>query len=73
MTSIHRALKDDGHLVVVDFERIPGKTREWLVDHVRAGKDVFRAEIQDAGFNLVEEKKVKGVKENYFLIFKKSK
>lgn len=73
MKSIHSALKDDGHLVVVDFERIPGKTREWLLNHVRAGKDVFRAEIQDAGFTLVEEVKIDGLKENYFLKFKKSK
>ena len=37
-----------GDLVVVDFERIPGVTREWLMDHVRAGKDVFTAEIVPA-------------------------
>lgn len=72
MQSIHDALKDGGHLVVVDFERIPGETREWLLNHVRAGKDVFRAEIQDAGFTLVEEAKIEGLKENYFLKFKKS-
>ena len=72
MKSIHKALKDGGTLVVVDFERIPGTTREWLLDHVRAGKEVFRAEIQDAGFTLVEEAKISGLKENYFLKFKKS-
>lgn len=71
MTSIHRALKDDGHLIVIDFERIKGKTREWTMGHVRAGKEVFRAEIQDAGFKLQDEKKVDGLKENYFLVFKK--
>ena len=71
MASIHRALKPGGHLIVIDFERIEGKTREWLMNHVRAGKDVFRAEIQDAGFTLVDEKKVSGLKENYFLKFKK--
>lgn len=71
MKSIHRSLKPNGRLIVIDFERIPGQTREWLLDHVRAGKEVFRAEIQDAGFTLVEEKKIEGFKENYFLVFKK--
>ncbi len=73
MASIHRALKDDGHLVVIDFDRIEGKSRPWLIGHVRAGKEVFRAEIQDAGFQLVEEKPMKGFEENYFLKFSKSK
>ena len=71
LASIHSALKPGGRLVVIDFERIEGKTREWLLNHVRAGKDVFRAEIQDAGFRLIEEKKIKEFEENYFLVFKK--
>jgi len=72
MISIYRALKKDGHLIVIDFERIPGKTREWLLGHVRAGKEVFRAEILDAGFVLDEEKKIEGLQENYFLKFRKN-
>ena len=72
LASIHRALKPGGHLILVDFERIPGKTREWLMNHVRGGKDVFRSEVQDAGFTLAEEKKVSGLQENYFLKFRKS-
>jgi len=70
--SIHRALKDDGHLILIDFDRVEGKSRQWLLKHVRAGKDTFRAEIQDAGFSLVEEKMVEGLKENYFLKFRKN-
>ena len=73
MTSIARALKEDGELIVIDFKRIPGKSREWLLGHVRAGKDVFRSEIQDAGFTLVEELKIEGLKENYCLRFKKTR
>ena len=71
MDSIPRALKDGGRLIVIDFERIPGESRDWIFGHVRAGKEVFRAEIQDAGFILEEEKKVDGLKENYFLMFRK--
>lgn len=71
LKSIHHALKPGGRLIVIDFERIPGKTRPWLMNHVRAGKEVFRAEIQDAGFTLADDLKLPGFKENYFLIFKK--
>ena len=71
MTSIHRALKKDGRLIVIDFYRIPGKSRPWLLGHVRAGKEVFRSEIVDAGFKFTGEESIEGLKENYCLIFKK--
>jgi len=69
--SIHQALRPDGRLVVVDFERIPGVSREWLMDHVRAGKEVFRAEIEAAGFTFEKEIEIEGLEENYFLVFRK--
>lgn len=72
LASMHRALKEDGHLIVIDFERIEGETREWLMGHVRAGKEVFQAEILDAGFELAEEKSIDGFQENYFLKFSKN-
>ena len=71
LASIHRALKPDGHLIVIDFERIEGKSRKWLMKHVRAGKEVFQAEIEEAGFRLAEEKQLDGLAENYFLKFQK--
>ena len=70
LASIKKALKPDGHLILIDFERIPGKTRKWTMGHVRGGKEVFRGEIQNAGFKLVDDKWIKGFKENYFLKFK---
>ena len=66
------ALRPSGRLILIDFERIEGKTRPWLLDHVRAGKETFRAEIQDAGFSLSEEKTLDGFEENYFLVFRKN-
>ncbi len=72
LASIRRALIPGGILVVVDFERIPGESREWTLDHVRAGKDVFRAEIEAAGFAFVEETEIDGLEETYFLKFKKN-
>jgi ubiquinone/menaquinone biosynthesis C-methylase UbiE len=71
MGSLVKAMKQGGTVVVVDFERIPGKSRDWLLGHVRAGKEVFRKEIEDAGLTFVEEVKIDGFKENYFLRFRK--
>ena len=71
LASIHTALKPGGKLVVIDFERIEGKSREWIMGHVRAGKEVFSAEIKTAKFEQIKEVEIKGFKENYFLIFKK--
>ena len=71
MASLHRALRPGGRLVVVDFERIPGVTREWLLEHVRAGKEVFRSEIEAAGFELEDEVDVEGLAENYVLRFRR--
>ena len=73
LASIGKSLRPGGRLVVVDYERIEGKTRQWLMGHVRAGKEVFRAEILDAGFGFREEKTIEGFKENYFLVFEKAK
>jgi len=70
MASIHRALKPGGKLVVVDFERIEGVSSDWILGHVRAGKEVFRAEIEATGFELVEELDI--MTENYFLRFRKT-
>ncbi len=69
LASLFRAIAPGGRLVVLDFERIPGVTRQWLLDHVRAGKDVFRAEIEAAGFTFVRELEVEGIEENYVLEF----
>ena len=72
MASIARAMKPGAELVVVDFERVVGKSRPWILGHVRAGKKVFREEIEGAGLTFVEQVEVEGLKENYFLRFKKS-
>jgi ubiquinone/menaquinone biosynthesis C-methylase UbiE len=69
LASIRRALRPGGTMIVVDFERIPGVSPDWILKHVRAGKEDFRAEIEAAGFRFVEE--VKLMRENYVLRFKR--
>lgn len=71
LASIHKALKPGGRLVVIDFDRIPGKSREFILGHVRAGKAVFQQEIVDAGFHFVDEVNVPQFEENYLLRFDK--
>jgi ubiquinone/menaquinone biosynthesis C-methylase UbiE len=70
MRSIRRALKPGGRVVVIDFERIEGTSSDWILNHVRAGKEVFRKEIEESGFALEEE--VDLFKDNYFLRFTKA-
>ena len=66
MKSIRRALRPGGKVIVVDFERIEGKSSDWILGHVRAGKEVFQAETEESGFELEEE--VTGLlEENYIL------
>jgi ubiquinone/menaquinone biosynthesis C-methylase UbiE len=69
LAEIRKSLRPDGRLVVVDFERIKGETREFVWNMVRAGKGTFTDEIIDAGFELLEE--VPFTDEHYILRFKK--
>ncbi len=72
LASIHEALRPGGQLVIIDFERIPGKSQAWLLGHVRAGKEIVMEEIRSAGFTLVEEVDAPYLEENYFLRFRKA-
>ena len=69
LASIHQALRPEGRLIVVDFERIQGVTTPWIVGHVRCGKGTVSDEVKDAGFELVDE--VPMMQEQYILRFKK--
>ncbi len=71
LASNYKAIKPGGTYVLIDFERIPGKSREFILGHVRAGKEVFRAEIVKAGFQFAEEVKIADFKEIYLLKFRK--
>ncbi|MFC1757880.1 methyltransferase domain-containing protein [Planctomycetota bacterium] len=71
LASIYKALKNNGKLIVIDFNRIPGVSREWTINHVRGGKELFRGEIEAAGFEFVAERTISGFKENYLLEFKR--
>jgi SAM-dependent methyltransferase len=69
LASIHRALGPGGELFMVEFKRIPGESSDWILNHVRAGQEVFTREIEEAGFAQVEE--FDFLNENYIVRFRK--
>ncbi len=71
MGSIHRALRPGGQLVVVEFDRIEGVSRAWVLNHVRADREETRAEICGDGFKWVEDVEVPFLEENYMMRFVK--
>jgi ubiquinone/menaquinone biosynthesis C-methylase UbiE/intracellular sulfur oxidation DsrE/DsrF family protein len=70
MASVHRALKPNGRVILVDFRRIEGESSDWVLSHVRAGQDVFEREIVQSGFRKAGELK-NVLKENYLAVFEK--
>ena len=71
LASLFAAIRPGGSLVVLDFERVPGQSSDWVIEHVRAGKEVTREEIESAGFQFEREIQVDGLKENYVLRFRR--
>lgn len=66
LLDLREVLRPGGELLVVDFERIPGVSRDFILEHVRADKATVVAELRAAGFELHEECAL-GLFENYAL------
>ena len=69
LASLYDAIEPGGELVLVEFHRIEGVTNEFIFEHVRAGRDVFQAEIEAAGFRFENEIELDGLDDNYILRF----
>lgn len=69
LASIHRGLKPNGVLIIVDFERTAGKSSAWVMEHVRIDKETVIQEIESAGFRLVDDLPL--MQTNFFLRFVK--
>jgi ubiquinone/menaquinone biosynthesis C-methylase UbiE len=67
MASLRRALRPGGEMLVVDFERNPGESSDWILEHVRAGREVVRGEIEAAGFRHLET--IDMLEENWVMRF----
>jgi len=70
LASLHRALRPDGQLFVVDYRREPGHSPAWLLEHVRAGELDVSREIEAAGFTLVFRDE--SLRDSYALRFRRS-
>ncbi|RLA63825.1 MAG: SAM-dependent methyltransferase [Epsilonproteobacteria bacterium] len=68
LRDIKKVLKKNGRLFIVEFDKIPGKSRQWIIDHIRAEKKVFLNEIVSAGFKYEGEIDIP-FKENFMLNF----
>lgn len=71
LASLHSALRIGGTLVIIDFKRIPGESKDWVLDHVRDGQEIFTREVLDAGFELESVVPVDGLDDNYMLRFRR--
>ena len=69
LAEINKALRPDGMLMLIDFKRIDGVSRDYILKMVRAGEGTFTDEFLNAGFELVE-KHDDMFPENYVLKFK---
>ncbi|UCE88659.1 MAG: methyltransferase domain-containing protein [Pseudomonadota bacterium] len=69
LRSIHDALRPDGTLVVIDYRKVAGTSSQWVMGHVRAGKDTVIREIQAEGFRLIEDNPM--LRDNFLLRFRK--
>lgn len=69
LSSIHRALRNGGRLIIIDFRRDPRISSRWVMSHVRGSRDDVSREVQAAGFRLLDDKPLLRV--NYYLEFRK--
>jgi ubiquinone/menaquinone biosynthesis C-methylase UbiE len=72
LNSIYKAVKPGGTLIIVDFRRIKGESRQWTLDHVRCGMGTVIDEVQESGFDLVTTIDL-GMADQYVLKFKSRK
>lgn len=71
MGSIHRALKPGGRLVLVEFDRREGVSSEFVLNHIRASRPEFEAEVEAAGFEKVDAGEPPKLTENFVTMFRR--
>lgn len=75
LASIHRAIRPGGRLFIVEFDKTD-ESRGFVKEHIRASRDVFVAEIKEAGFEAVSVEPAPGLggklKENFVAVFRRT-
>lgn len=72
LASIRQALRPGGRLVMIEFDRVEGRSTAFVLKHVRASQAVFRKEIEAAGFTMIPTPNPPRLTEKFFLRFQKS-
>jgi len=71
MATVHKALRRDGRLIVIDFKKIEGVTSPRMMKHVRGDQKLTTEELTKVGFELVDTPDI--MKGQYVLRMKKSR
>jgi len=69
LAEIRKSLRPNGLLVLIDFKRIDGVSKKFILNMVRAGEGTFTDEFRNAGFELTERRDDM-FPENYLLKFR---
>ena len=69
LKAMHTALKPNGTLTIIEFDRIEGVSSPRILEHVRQDKATLIREAEFQGFRLIEDKRF--MKQNYALRFAK--
>jgi predicted methyltransferase len=69
LDTMRAALRPGGTLYLIDFRRLPGLSSNWIMNHVRAGRSDVVAEVEAAGFALLDEPLA--LQGNYFVRFRR--
>lgn len=71
LQSLYKSLRPDGRMVIVEFDKVPGKTSAAMLEHVRQDRPTLLAEVTAEGFVLEREITSVNLEENYMLVFRK--
>ncbi|NVB39550.1 methyltransferase domain-containing protein [Pseudenhygromyxa sp. WMMC2535] len=69
LRGLREALRPGGRMIIIDFDKIPGKTSAGMMKHVRQDQATLLAEVRAEGFELAREIDSVPLKENYMLEF----
>ncbi len=72
LASIHQALRPRGLLILVEFDRVEGKSTTFVLNHIRGSQSEFRREIAGAGFQPLSISQAPRLKENFIAKFQKT-
>jgi ubiquinone/menaquinone biosynthesis C-methylase UbiE len=71
LATVHKALRKGGELILIEFDRVEGKSSDFVLKHVRASQKQFIAEVEAAGFVREAIPGAPKLKENFIARFRK--